>query len=124
MQSYFVFFVIALTLLGMIPLGSGIVVIPIALIAMVSGNFWPGFWVLAIYLGIICNLDTVLRPVLIPKKANIIPALVTLSTFCGIYYFGMLGIVYGPLIVTLLLITLDVYAAYRQRLKGIKPTSA
>ncbi len=112
---YFFLFVILLTLLGMVPLGSGIIVIPIGIIAMLTGDTWGGLWCLLIYLTIICNIDSVLRPHLIPKKANLIPAVTTLATFCGIYYFGTLGIVYGPLIVILLMTTLDIYISTHPR---------
>jgi len=113
--QYFVVIVIILTLLGMVPLGSGVVVIPIALIEMFTGNFWAGFWVLLIYLVVICNIDTVLRPHLIPKKANLIPAVTTLATFSGIYYFGIMGIIYGPLIVILLTTTIEIYTSDKRQ---------
>ena len=105
---YFWLLLILFTVLGMIPLGSGIVVIPLCLISMVVGDFWASFWVLAIYLLVVCNLDSFLRPKLIPKEAGIVPALAVLATFCGIYYFGLFGVVYGPLIVILLLTTANV----------------
>lgn len=113
--QYFIFFVIGLTLLGMVPLGSGIIVIPIAFVVMLTGDFWTGFWILLIYLVVICNIDSVLRPRLIPKKANLIPAITTLATFSGIYYFGILGVIYGPLIVVLLMTTAGIYASTRQQ---------
>ncbi len=113
--QYFVVIVIVLTLLGMVPLGSGVVVIPIALIEMFTGNFWAGFWVLLIYLVVICNIDTVLRPHLIPKKANLIPAVTTLATFSGIYYFGIMGVIYGPLIVILLTTTIEIYTSNKRQ---------
>lgn len=110
MQPYFFFFVILFTLLGMIPLGSGIVMIPIGVIAMLSGNFWPGLWVLIIYLGVICNIDNFLRPRLVSNKVGgMVPALTTLATFSGLYYFGILGLFYGPVIVVLLLTTAQIY---------------
>jgi len=112
---FFMLFVIIFTLLGMVPLGSGIVVIPIGIIAMITGDFWGGFWCLLIYLTVVCNIDSVLRPHLIPKKANLIPAVTTLATFCGIFYFGTLGIVYGPLIVILLMTTIDIYTSTHPR---------
>lgn len=111
---------IVLTILGMVPLGSGIVVIPIALFNMLSGNFWPAFWVLLIYLLFICNIDTILRPHLIPKKAGMLPALTVLATFSGIFYFGLMGIVYGPLIVILLTTTAQIYLA-RQKDRQLVP---
>lgn len=105
---YFWPLLIVFTLLGMIPLGNGILVIPLCLYSMVTGDFWLSFWVLAFYLLVICNIDSFLRPKLIPKEAGIVPALAVLATFCGIYYFGLFGIVYGPLIVILLLTTANV----------------
>lgn len=120
LQNYFWFFVILFTILGMIPLGSGIVMIPLSIAAMIFGDFWPGFWVLLIYLVFICNIDTFLRPRLIPKKANIIPALTTLATFCGLYYFGILGVVYGPLIIILLTTTADIYISTHQQPAKVK----
>ncbi len=106
--EYFWFMVVLFTLLGMIPAGSGIVVIPICAIYMLSQDFWVGFWVLMVYLVIIGNSETVVRPKLIPKNIDLIPALTILSVFCGIYYFGIMGVVYGPLIVILLSTTADI----------------
>lgn len=124
---YFVFFVILFTLLGMIPLGSGILMIPICLIAMLAGQFWTGFWVLVIYLGVVCNIDSLLRGRLIPKNAKLLPAITTLSTFCGIAYFGLLGVIYGPLIAIFLTTTLETYMLYREQSRDqapVKPSRA
>lgn len=117
LQAYFFFFVIIFTLLGMVPLGSGILMIPIIVIAMLMGQFWEGFWVLVIYLVVVCNFDNFIRPKVVPKKANLLPALTTLSTFCGLYYFGILGVVYGPLIAILLITTIDVYTDHQKLAK-------
>lgn len=119
--SYFVFFVIIFTLLGMVPLGSGILMIPICIVAMLTEQFWPAFWVLLIYLGVVCNIDSLLRGRLIPKNAKLLPAITTLSTFCGIAYFGLFGVIYGPLIAILLTTTLDVYISYREKANLLTP---
>ncbi len=106
--EYFWLLVMVFTILGMIPLGSGVVVIPLLLVLMVAGDFWTGFWGMVIYLGVICNIDSVLRPRLIPKEAELVPVLAILATFCGLYYFGVLGVVYGPLIVIILSTTANI----------------
>lgn len=113
MQPYFFFFVIILTLLSLVPLGTGVVVMPLAILAMLNGQFWQGFWVMVIYLVVICNIDNFLRPRFIPKDAKLLPAIITLSTFCGLFYFGILGIVYGPLIAIILTTTFEIYRQYR-----------
>lgn len=114
MQPYFWFLVILFTFLGMIPFGSGIVVIPICLISMVLGDFWTSFWVLMFYLLVICNFDSFLRPKLIPKEAEIVPVLAVLATFSGLYFFGLLGVVYGPLVVIILVTTANVLIQYKK----------
>ena len=113
-QDYFWLLLVLFTILGMVPLGSGIVVVPICLVSMLVGDFWASFWVLAVYLLVICNLDSLMRPKLIPKEAGIVPALAVLATFCGIYYFGLMGVVYGPLIAILLLTTAHVLIEHKQ----------
>lgn len=113
---YFFFLVIIMTLLNMIPLGSGVIVYPLAIIAILFGNVAGGFWVIVIYSFVICSLDNVMRPRLIPKNAQIAPALMTLAVFCGIFYFGILGVVYGPVIAIVLLTTFETYVEYRQYL--------
>lgn len=112
--QYFIFFVIIFTLLGMVPLGAGVLMIPISIGAILLGDVIPGIWVLAIYLLVICQVDNFMRPRLIPKDAKLLPALTVLATFCGIYYFGLLGIIYGPVIAILLTTTLEIFGRYRQ----------
>jgi len=115
LQEYFLFFVIIFTLLGMIPLGSGIIMIPIAVGAILAGQVIPGVVILVLYILVVCNIDNLLRPYFIPKKAKLLPAVTTLATFCGLYYFGILGIVYGPLIAIALTTTLEAYLLYKNR---------
>lgn len=115
---YFFFLVIVMTLLNMIPLGSGLIVYPIAIIAILLGNVAGGIWVIIIYSFVICNLDNMLRPKLIPKNVQLVPALMTLAVFCGIQYFGILGVVYGPVIAIILLTTFETYIDYKRRMSS------
>lgn len=113
-QSYFLLFVTVFTVLGMIPLGSGIVVIPICLLTMLTGNFWPGLIALLFYLIVICSIDNILRPRFIPKEAELVPVLTIIATFCGLYFFGIMGIVYGPLITIILSTTATILIEYNR----------
>lgn len=116
--EYFFFFVIIYTVLSLVPLGTGIIVMPLGIIAMLTGNIWGGFWMLFLYLVVVCNMDNFLRPRLIPKDARISPALLTVSAFSGLYYFGLIGIVYGPFIAIMIFMTLDVYLEYRNGIRS------
>lgn len=121
--NYFFFFFIIYTLLSMIPLGTGIIVVPLSILAILGGDTWQGIWVLILYLVVVCNMDNVLRPKLMPKKARFIPSVLALSIFSGLYYFGIFGLIYGPVIATILITTLELYREYRTSLSPRKSTA-
>jgi predicted PurR-regulated permease PerM len=52
-----------------------------------------------------------LRPFLVPRDARLNPALMLLSVFAGIAMFGAWGIVIGPVLMILIVTTVDVYLA-------------
>lgn len=110
-QYFFILFIV-FTILNFIPLGCGIVLIPLVLYSMLTGQFWMGVIVLVLY-NLAGWLDPILRPKFIPKTIELSSGLTIVSTFCGIAYFGILGVIYGPIIMILLLTTFDLYAKYR-----------
>jgi hypothetical protein len=67
------------------------------------------------FLVIVSNIDTVLRPRMVPKGAYLNPALVLLSVFGGLQLMGLIGIFYGPVIMILLVTSVDVYTKYMLR---------
>lgn len=105
---YFFVFLILFTILNFIPLGCGIIVLPLALYAMFTGQFWLGLIVIIAYYAI-GNLDPILRPRFIPKGVKLSTTWAIISTFCGIAYFGILGVVYGPIIMILIINTWKFY---------------
>lgn len=111
-MDYLAFWFVLLTFLSIIPLGAGIVVIPIGIIFILTGNIWQGVLLLGWHFLITTNIDNVMRPKFVPKSARLDPALTLLSVFAGISIFGFMGIVLGPVVMIVLLSTLDVYLGY------------
>lgn len=111
---FFFIFLILFTILNFIPLGCGIIVIPLTLHAMVTGQFWLGLVVFVLYYAT-GWLDPILRPMFIPKKMQLPPALMLLAVFCGVAYFGILGVVYGPIALILILTVIDLYIASKDK---------
>lgn len=110
---FFILFVL-FTILNFIPLGSGIVLVPMAIFSMFSGQFWTSLIVIVLYYAF-GNLEPLWRTKLIPKKVQLPVALTMLATFCGIAYFGILGIVYGPVIMILIITTVNLYIEANQQ---------
>ena len=109
LSDLFFFFVMLLTVLSVIPLGAGVVTIPIGIVMILTGNIWQGVLVIANHLLIVTNIDNVMRPKLVPPRARLDPALMILAVFSGLIYFGFLGVVIGPVIMIVLLTTLQMF---------------
>jgi predicted PurR-regulated permease PerM len=107
----FFIFAILLTALSIIPLGSGIVTIPFGIGMIFYGNIVGGAFVVLWHLLVVTNIDNFLRPILVPRDARLNSALMLLSVFAGIAMFGPWGIVIGPVLMILIVTTIDVYLA-------------
>ncbi|MGE0215059.1 AI-2E family transporter [Mycolicibacterium sp.] len=105
----FFMFVIFLTALSFIPLGSGIVTIPLGIGMAIFGNPVGGIFVVVFHIIVTTSIDNVLRPFLVPKSAHLHPALMLLSVFAGLKMFGFWGIVLGPVLMIVVVTTVSVY---------------
>lgn len=115
----FFIFAILLTALSIIPLGGGIVTMPFGIGMVFFGNVVGGIFVIAFHLLVVTNIDNVLRPILVPRDARLNPALMLLAVFAGITMFGFWGIVIGPVVMIVIVTTIDVYLAVY---KGVELT--
>lgn len=106
---YTAFFLLILTFLSIIPLGAGIVTIPIGIGMMIFGNFVGGAIVVLNHLIVVTNIDNFLKPKLVPKSVRLHPALLLLAVFGGMNLFGFLGIVIGPVMMILIVTTINIY---------------
>lgn len=109
-HEYFFLLTFIFTLLNFIPLGSGMITIPIGIGALVFGNVPAGLVILAVHFLVVTNIDNILRPRVVPKDAHLPAALTILSAFAGVYYFGFLGVIFGPIIMIIIMTTLDTYS--------------
>lgn len=109
-QAFFVF-AILLSALSVIPLGGGIVTIPFGIGMALFGNVAGGVFVVAFHLIVVTNIDNFLRPILVPRDARLNSALMLLAVFAGIGMFGFWGIVIGPVLMIIIVTTIDVYLA-------------
>lgn len=107
-QAFFVFFLV-LSALSLIPLGGGVLAIPVGVLMILFGNVWGGIFVIATHFLVTTNIDNILRPILVPQEARLDSALMIVSVFSGIAMFGFLGIVMGPVIMILIATTVKVY---------------
>ncbi|MGZ8802474.1 MAG: AI-2E family transporter, partial [Mycobacterium sp.] len=109
-DGFFMFFIF-LTALSFIPLGSGIVTIPLGIGMAIFGNVPGGIFVVVFHIVVTTSIDNVLRPFLVPKSAHLHPALMLLAVFAGMKMFGFWGIVLGPVLMIMIVTTINMYLA-------------
>jgi predicted PurR-regulated permease PerM len=104
------FWFFALFFCAFLPLGSGIISVPISFILMVSGNFWGGLFVLVWHTVAVSSIDNVIRARMFKTSAIRLPELVTLlASLGGLLAFGFFGIIYGPLVAIIFIAFLEIY---------------
>jgi predicted PurR-regulated permease PerM len=94
-----VFWGAIMAFLSILPLvGAFIVYLPAGIILMLGGSYISGLVVIAVGMLVISQIDNVIRPYLISGKTSLHPLLLFFTIMGGIYLYGLLGIVLGPLI--------------------------
>ena len=111
--DYFFFFLLIFTFMSLIPLGAGIITIPLGIVALLTGNIWQGLVILGNHFIIVTNIDNI-RPKLVPVEARMQSALTILAAFAGVAIWGLLGVIYGPIIMIILVTTIEVYVNVRK----------
>ncbi|MBV6520459.1 MAG: putative transport protein YdiK [Gemmatimonadaceae bacterium] len=78
-------------------LGSALVWLPAVLGLLLQEEFGRAI-ALAIIGGVVAsNIDNVIRPLIYRKVSNIHPMITLIGAFAGVKYFGLLGVLLGPL---------------------------
>lgn len=113
--DYFFLMTVTFSILNLIPLGAGILVFPIVFIAMFTGQFWPGV-AAVIIIAIVSNLESFLRPKFIPKSITLTNGLTMLAAFGGIAVYGLLGVIYGPIIMIIIVTSIQMYLDYYEEM--------
>lgn len=103
-------FAVLTTFTTIIPvLGTMIVWVPMAVIMGINGD-----WLNAVLLGaygfiVIGGVDNVARLLLQKQMANIHPLITIFGVFIGLSLFGFWGVIFGPLILSLIVLFINLY---------------
>ncbi len=99
-----------MALFSLVPVvGTGIVWVPWAIFLVATGSYVRAIILTAAAVLFVGMIDNVLRPLLIEGKAKMHTMLVFFSIMGGIGYFGIIGMLIGPIIVALGLTFLELY---------------
>jgi predicted PurR-regulated permease PerM len=116
----------AIALFSLIPVvGTSVVWVPASLILIATGNLTSGIFLFCWGILIVSTVDNFLRAFLIGGRTNTNQLLMFLSVFGGIGMFGLVGVIFGPLILTLFFAFLHIYELEYDKVlhrgKAVKP---
>jgi predicted PurR-regulated permease PerM len=109
---------VIMALLAFLPIvGIGLVFIPAAVYLFLKNRIAAGIFFVLFYIVLSGGIEYLLKPKLVGNKLQMHTLLVFLSIMGGLKLFGILGVIYGPLIVTAFLTLTDIYkTSYQQEL--------
>ncbi len=90
-------------------LGSWLVWLPVGVFLLLSGQTFAGIFLLVYGALFVGTIDNLLRPYILSKQSNLPIALSVIGTIGGLYFFGITGLVLGPLILAYVLIIIEFY---------------
>jgi predicted PurR-regulated permease PerM len=94
---------------GIFPIiGTAIVWIPVAIYFFLAGNTFSAFGI--IIFGLISTvLENFIKPVFVSKRTKVNTSIILIGMIGGLFMFGLLGVILGPLILAYLLIILEIF---------------
>ena len=99
-------------------IGASLIFLPAAVILLVQGKAGAAMGYLAYNLCYSSIMEYVLKPKLIGKGMRMNPLLVFIGVLGGIKLFGILGVVYGPLIMTIFFTLAEIYRLEYKEMPG------
>ena len=99
-----------MAILAFLPIfGIGLVLVPAAIILFLKGSVGVGIFMLIFYVTLSFSVEYMLKPWMVGERVKMHTLLVFLSILGGLSVYGVLGIIYGPLIVTTFLSLAEIY---------------
>jgi len=112
-----IFWGMVMAIFALIPfIGTGIIWVPASLLLIFDGVFqgldsliFKGIGLFVFSFIFVGSLDNFLRPKLMSDKAKVHPLILFLGVLGGILFFGPVGVIVGPLILSLTVVFVDTY---------------
>jgi predicted PurR-regulated permease PerM len=113
----FLWWAVVMTFFALIPfVGTWVVWLPASFFLGLTGYLqgetllvWKGIGLFFYGLLIISTVDNILKPVIVAGRARVHPLLIVIGILGGLFTFGFIGLILGPLVLALLQTLLAIY---------------
>jgi predicted PurR-regulated permease PerM len=111
-----------MTILSIVPgIGAALVWVPAVIILFINGQYLTATLLAAWCAAVVGTVDNVLRPALVGKDAKMPDLLILIGTLGGLFLFGPIGFIVGPIVCGLFLTVWDIYGAtFKEVLPPVK----
>lgn len=117
MLGYFIFGSAEFLLMGVLTgicsiipvVGSLLIWLPLAIYEMSQGRTWPGIGIVIWGLVVIGSVDNIARFMLQKRMSDTHPLITIFGVIIGVNLFGFLGVIFGPLMLSIFILLIKVY---------------
>ena len=104
-------------LTGILPIiGTTIIWLPVVIYLIIGGHVPAAFGLIAFGFSAYI-IDNVIKPLIVSKRTSMHSAVILIGMISGVFFFGIIGFILGPLILAYLLILIEIYR--NKKLPGV-----
>ena len=104
------FWFVVVTIGSMIPfVGTLLGIVPVFILTLSSGNDFQAWGILLYGLIVVGSTDNLIRLYVLKKLDNVHPLITLIGVIVGVPLFGFIGLIFGPLLISLFLIVVRIY---------------
>lgn len=108
-QPFFWFAVTCFT--AMLPvIGAAAVYVPMGIYLIATGMTWQGIGVLVYGFAIVGTSDNLFRFILAKRIGDVHPLITIFGVLIGVNLFGFIGLIFGPLLISMFILLLEIYS--------------
>ncbi len=108
-QPFFWFAVTCFT--AMLPVvGAAAVYVPMGIYLIAINMTWQGIGVLVYGFAVVGTSDNLFRFILAKKIGDVHPLITIFGVLIGVNLFGFIGLIFGPLLISMFILLLDIYS--------------
>jgi predicted PurR-regulated permease PerM len=114
------FWAVIVTIGSMVPfIGAFLGIIPVFILSLSAGNPFQAWGILLYGFIVVGTTDNLIRLFILRKLDNVHPLITLIGVIIGVPIFGFIGLIFGPLLVSLFLLIVDIYTKeYGRNLSG------
>ena len=105
------FWFVVTCIASMMPVvGATLAYVPVAILLFASGNNVKGIIMLVWGFGVVSTVDSIFRFWLQKRIGNVHPLITAFGVILGLSLFGFIGLIFGPILISLFLLLIKIYA--------------